>query len=677
MTPKLFSEFGLSEGVLKAIDKLGFEQATPIQAASIPILMSGKDVVGQSQTGSGKTAAFAVPAIEKTDPKLRAVQVLILCPTRELAVQVSEEVHKLSIFKHGINALPIYGGQSYERQFYGLKQGAQIVIGTPGRVMDHMRRGTLRLDTVKMVILDEVDVMLNMGFRDDIELILQATPKERQTVFFSATSPRPIQQLIEKYSRNPQQVRIEQKAMTVPTVEQVYYEVDRRYKIELLTRLIDLHDLKLGIIFCNTKRMVDDLVDHLEAQGYMADRLHGDMNQAQRDRVMNKFRKSGLEFLVATDIAARGIDVDDVQVVFNYDLPYDGEDYVHRIGRTGRVGRSGRAISFVSGRELFQIRVIERYTNMRIHRARIPTEAEVGEARANVFLGKLRGVLQSGEYQKQEQLLERLLEEGFSSTDIASALIHLLKGSEETPARAPRTEEYERPERIERPQREGFRDGPRQRDNDRRPPRPEGRDRFERPQHFAKRGENQPPRVTKMPVSSSVRPAKQPTQEAPVSGIAHTKPAPTASTPPPPSKPAAAGKAEIQKTYSDAEILASVKPETHQMIEAKPQHKSAPPWERRGRGEKTATVRPRKKDGPSAGQFTRLHMNLGEEMSIKPIDIVNSIAGETGLPGNVVGKVDIRERHLFVEVAADHASAILAKLNRATIKGNKVKIKAA
>ena len=336
MTSKLFSELGLSEEILKAIEKLGFEQASPIQAESIPPLMAGRDIVGQSQTGSGKTAAFAIPAVEKTDANLRAVQVLILCPTRELAVQVSEEVHKLALFKRGINALPIYGGQSYERQFYGLKQGAQIVIGTPGRVMDHMRRGTLRLDQLKMVILDEADVMLNMGFRDDIETILKDAPKERQTVFFSATMPKPIRDLIEKYSRDPQNVKVEQKAMTVPTVEQVYYEVDRRYKIELLTRLIDLHDLKLGIIFCNTKSMVDNLVDALEAQGYMADRLHGDMTQAQRDRVMGKFRKSGLEFLVATDIAARGIDVDDVQVVFNYDLPYDPEDYVHRIGQIGR-----------------------------------------------------------------------------------------------------------------------------------------------------------------------------------------------------------------------------------------------------------------------------------------------------------------------------------------------------
>jgi len=360
MQTKLFSELGLSPESLKAVDKLGFEQASPIQAATIPLLLQGVDVVGQSQTGSGKTAAFGLPAIEKVDVTKRQTQVLVLCPTRELAVQVSEQIHQLAFFKRGLHALPIYGGQSYDRQFMGLRQGAHIVIGTPGRVMDHMRRGTLRLDAVQLVVLDEVDVMLNMGFREDIEFILQASPATRQTVFFSATIPRPIQQLIEKFAKDPRNVRIEQKAMTVPTVEQIYYEVDRRYKVELLTRLIDIHDFKLGIIFCNTKRMVDDLVDHLNAQGYSADRLHGDMSQAMRDRVMNKFRKSDLEFLVATDVAARGIDVDDVQVVFNFDLPYDGEDYVHRIGRTGRQGRSGVAISFASGRELFQIRVIER-----------------------------------------------------------------------------------------------------------------------------------------------------------------------------------------------------------------------------------------------------------------------------------------------------------------------------
>jgi ATP-dependent RNA helicase DeaD len=450
MTPKSFAELGLSEELLKAVHKLGFEQAAPIQAAAIPLLLQGRDVVGQSQTGSGKTAAFAAPAIEKVDVARRDTQVLILCPTRELAIQVSEEVHKLAFFKRGLHALPVYGGQSYDRQLAGLRQGAHIVIGTPGRVMDHMRRGTLKLAAVKLVVLDEVDVMLNMGFRDDIEIILQSTPKERQTVFFSATIPPPIQQLIEKYSRDPQQVRIEQKALTVPTVEQVYYEVDRRYKVDLLTRLIDMHDLKLGIIFCNTKRMVDDLVDHLNAQGYSADRLHGDMTQMMRDRVMHKFRKSGLEFLVATDVAARGLDVDDVEVVFNYDLPYDGEDYVHRIGRTGRKGRGGRAISFASGREVFQIRNIERYANTRIPRGRPPTANEVEEARALVFVDKLRATLASGEYKRQDPLIERLLEEGFSSTDIASALIHHLQlGDTSSPKPAPRQED--RPRSAARP----------------------------------------------------------------------------------------------------------------------------------------------------------------------------------------------------------------------------------
>lgn len=671
MTPKLFSELGLSEEVLKAIDKLGFEQAAPIQAAAIPVLMQGKDVVGQSQTGSGKTAAFAIPAIEKTDPNLRAVQVLILCPTRELAVQVSEEVHKLAIFKRGINALPIYGGQSYERQFYGLKQGAQIVIGTPGRVMDHMRRGTLRLDKVKLAILDEVDVMLNMGFRDDIELILQAVPKERQTVFFSATIPRPIQQLIEKYSRDPQQIRIEQKAMTVPTVEQVYYEVDRRFKIELLTRLIDIHDLKLGIIFCNTKRMVDDLVDHLEAAGYMADRLHGDMTQNMRDRVMNKFRKSGLEFLVATDIAARGIDVDDVQVVFNYDLPYDGEDYVHRIGRTGRVGRSGRAITFVSGRELFQIRNIERYTNTRIHRARVPTEAEVEEARENVFIGKLRATLQSGEFKKQDHLIERLLEEGFTSTDIASACLAQLQSGEG--AAKPNTEAYERPEREDRPGRGNFRDGPRER-YDERGPRFERRERVEqRPRRL----EDRPPRAA-APISKAIRLEKPAVAPAPA-----TTPVLIAkvSTPQPEVKPVAEiqpvteTKSAPDKTYSDEEILASVKisgPTARKIIGPK----STPPWASKRREDSKATVKGKPSRATPPNQ-TRLWMNLGEAMDIKPIDIVNAVAGETGLPGKVVGTVDVRERHLFVDVAAEHANGIIAKLNRAQIKGHKVKVKVA
>jgi len=661
MTTKLFSELGLSAEILKAIDKLGFEKAAPIQAEAIPVLMSGRDVVGQSQTGSGKTAAFAIPAIEKTNPDLKAVQVLILCPTRELAVQVSEEFHKLAIFKRGITSLPIYGGQSYERQFWGLKQGAQIVIGTPGRVMDHMRRGTLRLETLKMVILDEADVMLNMGFRDDIETILKDAPKERQTVFFSATMPRPIRDLIEKYSREPQNVKIDQKAMTVPTVEQVYYEVDRRFKVDLLTRLIDIYDLKLGIIFCNTKRMVDDLVDHLEAQGYMADRLHGDMTQAQRDRVMGKFRKSGLEFLVATDIAARGIDVDDIQVVFNYDLPYDGEDYVHRIGRTGRAGRAGRAISFVAGRELFQIRNIERYTNTRIQRAKIPTVDEVHEVRASLFLDKLRATLTSGEFKKQDHLIERLLEEGFNSTDIASALIHHLQGGDVASTKPVPHEEAT----FERPERPAFReqhDDRRGRFEDRPPRNARFRDddHRERAPYRDSRDERPSPRVPKQIIPP---PPKRIVKTAPATPAPSPVALPAAGTP---VSKSASPKVAAPKTFSDAEILASVKPV------------AAPPFYAKIVMPESASKKNRvKPERRTPAEQTRLHLNVGEEMGIVPIDIVNSIAGETGLPGRVVGKVDIRERHSFVDVATEHANAILAKLNRAEIKSHKVKIKAA
>ena len=655
MTSKLFSELGLSSELLQAVEKLGFEQASPIQAESIPVLLSGKDIVGQSQTGSGKTAAFGIPAVEKVDPSRREVQVLILCPTRELAVQVSEEIHKLSLFKRGINALPIYGGQSYERQFYGLKQGAQIVIGTPGRVMDHMRRGTLRLDTVKMAILDEADVMLNMGFRDDIELILQAVPAERQTIFFSATMPKPIRDLIEKYSREPQTIKIEQKAMTVPTVEQVYYEVDRRNKMELLMRLIDLYDLKLGIIFCNTKRMVDDLVDHLEAAGYQADRLHGDMTQNMRDRVMNKFRQSGLEFLVATDVAARGIDVDDVEVVFNYDLPYDPEDYVHRIGRTGRAGKSGRAISLVPYRELFQIKNIERFTNSRIQRGKVPTVDEVAEARENVFLEKLRTLLATGGFPSYEHLLERLMQDGYSSTDIASALIHQLQSGEAAKPAA-RTEEYDRPQREERPDRFGdrreprdFRDRRRESFGDRpgRGERPERRDRNDRRPEDRPRREERP--------FSAPKPAIERAKVGPRPVKEYSAPPAAAETKPP-----------GEKTYSDEEILASVKspepkPESKLFIKPKPQ--AVPP-------------KPKASRATPTGQ-TRLWMNLGEAQGVTPIDIVNVVSGETGLPGKVVGTVDVREKHLFLDVAQEHVNSILAKLNRASIKGHKVKIKVA
>jgi len=426
MLKKLFSELGLAPEILKAVERMGFEEASPIQSGAIPVLLGGADVVGQSQTGSGKTAAFGIPAIQLVDASLRAPQVLILCPTRELAVQVAEEIAKLAFFKRGVRELPIYGGQSYERQFRGLHAGAQIIIGTPGRVMDHLERKSLKLDQIQMVVLDEADRMLDMGFVDDIKTILRQVPEKRQTVFFSATIPRPIQQLIETFTRNPVNVRLAAEAMTVPAIEQVYYEVDRRSKLEVLCRLIDLEDVKLAIIFCATKMMVDELTEHLVARGYGADKLHGDMTQAMRERVMGRFRKRKVEFLVATDVAARGLDVDDIEIVFNYDLPHDGEDYVHRIGRTGRAGKGGKAVTFVAGREIYRLENIQRFTKSRIRRERIPSAEEVEGKRATAFAEALRETLEKGEYKRHDELLDSLLEQNYSPTDIASALIHLL-----------------------------------------------------------------------------------------------------------------------------------------------------------------------------------------------------------------------------------------------------------
>jgi ATP-dependent RNA helicase DeaD len=455
-----FADLGVSPEILKSIADLGFEEASPIQAAAIPVLLEGHDVVGQSQTGSGKTAAFAIPAIELCQATNKSVQVLILCPTRELATQVAEEVHKLSAHKRGIHAVPIYGGASYERQFFELKKGVQIVIGTPGRLMDHMDRGTLDLSHVKMVILDEADRMLDMGFRDDIEKILQSTPDERQTVFFSATVSKQIRDLIERHSHEPKSVKIEQKELTVPTIDQWFYEVPQRMKSEALLRLVDFHGFKLGIIFCNTQRMVDELADSLIAQGFSADRLHGGIAQAQRTRVMNKFKKAEFEFLVATDVAARGIDVDELELVVNYDLPYDAEDYVHRIGRTGRAGRKGMAVTFVSGRDIYKLQFIERFTKTKIRRGTLPTANEVEERRVEGHLEKIRELLNRGNL--STAVVDRLMEEGFTSTDIAAALFEMLAGPEipvkKTESQVPheRREAPEMPARGLRPPARGM-----------------------------------------------------------------------------------------------------------------------------------------------------------------------------------------------------------------------------
>jgi len=423
-----FKDLKLSKEIQKAIIEMGFEEATPIQSQSIPFMLEGKDVIGQAQTGTGKTAAFGIAAIEKVDPKNLAVQAVILCPTRELAIQVSEELKKLSKYKKGIEILPVYGGQPIDRQIRALKKGVQIIIGTPGRVMDHMERRTLKLDGVKMIVLDEADEMLDMGFREDIELIMKKVQNERQTILFSATMPRAILDLTKKYQTKPQMIKLEHKEMTVPKVEQFYYEVKSQAKPEVLSRLIDINDIKLSLMFCNTKRRVDELVDTLKSRGYLADGLHGDLQQRQRDIVMSKFRKKEIEILVATDVAARGIDVGDIEAVFNYDIPADDEYYVHRIGRTARAGKAGRAFSFVTGREVYRIRQIQQFTKSKIIAQKVPSVSDIEEIKTNLLLEKVKGIVDAGHLGEYSNMVEKLTQEDYTSLEVAAALLKMLMG---------------------------------------------------------------------------------------------------------------------------------------------------------------------------------------------------------------------------------------------------------
>jgi ATP-dependent RNA helicase DeaD len=412
-----FRELNIEEDILKGIDNLGFEEATPIQAQAIPFILDGKDIIGQAQTGTGKTCAFGIPAISMLDTESESIQVLILSPTRELAIQSSEELKAITKYKSGVRILPIYGGQPIDRQIRALKNRPQIIIGTPGRVMDHMRRHTLKLENLKMIILDEADEMLNMGFREDIDTILKDVPEERQTILFSATMPKEIMDLTKRYQRSPVHVKITHKELTVPSIEQYYLMVGSSSKSEILSRIIDANDIKLALVFCNTKKRVDNLTSELQSRGYAAEALHGDLRQDQRDKVMARFRKRQFDILIATDVAARGIDVDDVEAVFNYDLPGDDEYYVHRIGRTGRAGRTGKAYSFVVGREINQIKDIQRFTKSVIKPIKPPTLMDVEENKMNKLMLNVKKIIAEGRLSKYVDFMERTIEDMNTSND--------------------------------------------------------------------------------------------------------------------------------------------------------------------------------------------------------------------------------------------------------------------
>ena len=531
-----FDELELFPAVMRGIKEMGFEEATPIQSKAIPVLMEGKDVIGQAQTGTGKTAAFGIPVLQKVDPSSKKTQAVILSPTRELAIQVADELRKLSKYMHGIKVLPVYGGQEITKQIRSLKGGCQIIVGTPGRIMDHLRRKTIRCEQVNTIILDEADEMLDMGFREDIETILEYIPGEHQTVLFSATMPKPILEITRKYQHDAVTIKIVKKELTVPSIEQYYYDAKRRDKVDMLTRLLDYYNPKLSLIFCNTKRCVDELTKELSDRGYFAEGLHGDMKQAQRDRVMKNFRTGKTEILIATDVAARGIDVDDVEAVFNYDLPQDEEYYVHRIGRTGRAGRNGISFSFVFGKEMRKMRDIERYTKTKLVKHDIPSVADVEEKKVSTFFNQVKEVVEAGHLTKQIQWLENFCSESESEygvVDIAAALLKIALGDEE------KQEIVEEPSRTRKEGRSKSRD-----------------------------------------------------------------------------------------------------------------------------------------TGASEGMI-RLFINVGRNQRVQAKDILGAIAGEAGIPGKLVGTIDIYDKYTFVEVPKQNAKKVLEKMKDIKIKGNKINIERA
>lgn len=520
-----FEELNLDARILRAVEEMGFEEASPIQARAIPVVMTGKDVIGQAQTGTGKTAAFGIPLLQKIDSKNKHLQAVVLCPTRELAIQVADEIRSLAKFMHGIKILPIYGGQNITNQIRSLKSGVQIVIGTPGRVMDHMRRHTLKLPDVNMIVLDEADEMLNMGFREDIESILSEMPEERQTVLFSATMPKPILDITKKFQKDAEIIKVVKKELTVPKIEQYYYEVRKKNKEEALTRLLDMYSPKLSLIFCNTKKGVDELVDRLQARGYFAEGLHGDMKQQQRDRVMKKFRDGKTDILVATDVAARGIDVDDVEAVFNYDLPQEDEYYVHRIGRTGRAGRAGMAFTFVVGKEVYKLKDIQKHCKTKIIARPIPSLDDVSGIIAEKVLSQINDIIENDDLKMYIDLIEnKVNEEDYTSLDVAAAFLKLSMGLDHDPA-------------------------------------------------------------------------------------------------------------EI--TAEDFEDTGAEK------------------------------------------GMTRLFINIGKKQRIKPGDILGAIAGESGIPGKLVGSIDMYDKYTFVDVPKEYASAVIKAMKNASIKGKSISIEPA
>ncbi len=615
----LFSSLAISDEILQAVTDMGFVSPSPIQAEAIPPILAGRDVIGQAQTGTGKTAAFGIPALELIDTQDRSVQALILCPTRELALQVADEIRKLAKHKRGVRIEAIYGGDSIERQIRSLKSGVHIVIGTPGRVMDHMERNTLKLDNVKMMILDEADEMLDMGFREDIESILEDMPEERQTILFSATMSKPILQITQKFQKDPVLVKVVKRELTATNIEQVYFEVKPKAKVEVMCRLIDMYDLKLLLVFCNTKRKVDEIVEDLQVRGYQAEGLHGDLRQAQRNNVMGKFRSGTTSILVATDVAARGIDVDDVDAVINFDIPLDEEYYVHRIGRTGRAGKSGRAFSMVGRDEKYRFREIQTYTKVRVEKGVIPSFEDIVGVRKARFIEQVQQTIQeSKDLNLYEDLLTQLHHQGFTTEQIVAALVKRSMGLE-------KNEFADQNLGLEDDRR---REGPDRRGNDRFGDRDNRGGRFEDRRGGSRFGDRD-------------------RSDAPDRGNSRFGDRPRSG-----DRPAYGDRGRDDRpSYGNRE--------------ERPRF-----GDRGGRDEQRA---PREREA----NMTRLMVSIGRKDFVRPGDIVGAIAGEANIPGSSIGSIDIFDKFTYVDVPKDIANRVVDVMEGNTIKGRRVNVEVA
>ncbi|MCF0225974.1 MAG: DEAD/DEAH box helicase [Methanobrevibacter sp.] len=427
MSITTFDDFNISNNIKKAVKDMGFEEPSAIQKITIPEALKGKDIIGQAQTGTGKTVAFGIPLLQKIFIKDKSPQAIVICPTRELSIQVANEISKLGSNIKKLKVLPVYGGQPIGRQIRVLKKGVHIVIGTPGRILDHIERGTLDLIGIETVVLDEADEMLDMGFREDIEKILRHTPKQRQTLLFSATVPDEIKRIAKFYQRKPEFLKVSSKQMTVPEITEYYYNVDDRQKLDALCRLIDVYDVDLGLVFCNTKRRVDYVVRRLKSRGYSVEGIHGDIDQKNRDKVMNKFRRGDIEILIATDVAARGIDVPNVEIVFNYDLPQNPEYYVHRIGRTARAGNIGYAFTFVEPKEHKLLNNIRKITKSKIKKQQIPDFNEMNNIKNKLIFNEIKNTIKKEDLKEYRRAIKDFTKKDFTTLEVAAALLKLVK----------------------------------------------------------------------------------------------------------------------------------------------------------------------------------------------------------------------------------------------------------